>query len=284
MVATARRWAAAAAVSLVATTAGFWLAPAALAQALTLGATSTADDSGLLDTLLSQFEATTKIETRVLVMGTGAILKLGETGDIDVLMVHDRAAEDRFMLAGFGESRRDVMASRFVVVGPAADPAQIRVASTVEEALRRIAASRAIFVSRGDGSGTHMAELRLWRDADVDPSAGGAGDWYRETGAGMGATLNTAVALDAYAITEIATWKSFGIRGNMETLVASDDPRLINPYGVIVVNQQRHDHIEIEAARAFARWLTGPLGQAAIAAFEINGHRPFVPTAAGGGS
>lgn len=255
----------------------FAITTPAVAQLL-LGATTTTDNSGLLNYLLPRFSAATGVETRVVIQGSGAILRLAETGDIDVALVHDRAAEDRFMAAGFGAARHDLMESRFLLVGPRDDPAGIGGAPSLDAALQRIVAAGAGFISRGDESGTHTAELRLWRDAGLDPRTFDGG-WYRETGSGMGATLNIAVALGAYTLTESATWASFGYRADLTSLIGGDDPRLVNPYGVIAVDPGRHDDIEIEAARALVAWLVGPAGQAAIAAFEVGGEHPFRPTA-----
>ena len=263
---------------LLAALAIFAWVPSGAAQSLLLGVTSTTENSGLLGHLLPRFTQATGIEVRALVHGTGAILKLAETGDIDAALVHDRAAEDRFMAAGFGEHRRDVMKSRFLFVGPAHDPAGIRGLENPVAVMRRIALARAPFLSRGDDSGTPAAELRLWRDAGLAPQDDNPA-WYRETGSGMGATLNTGAALGAYMLADRPTWESFGNRAGLEALAAGADPRFANPYGVIVVDPVRHAHVAIDAARAFSAWLTGAAGQAAIAAFEIGGERMFVPTA-----
>ena len=252
------------------------LSGGAAAQALLLGATTSSKNSGLLDHILPRFSAATGIGVQTVVQGTGAILKLGETGDIDVLLIHDRVAEDRFMAAQFGESRDDVMESRFVLVGPRSDPAGVRGAPDPAAALARIAEAQALFASRGDASGTHAAELRLWQDVGLDPRDA-SGRWYRETGAGMGITLNIAAGLSAYVFTESATWANFGNRADLETLSAGSDPRLANPYGVLVVNPARHSHVRVNAARRFVAWLIGADGQAAIASFRVGGIQLFVP-------
>ena len=242
---------------------------------ITLAAGTTTVNSGLLDDILPKFTARTGIGVRVVASGTGALLRLGEQGDADAVLVHDPIAEERFVAAGFGVERRPVMHSDFVIVGPADDPAGVRGIDDAAAALRAIARAAAPFVSRGDDSGTHNAELRLWAAVGVDPS-GESGRWYLETGSGMGSTLNTVTAMGAYALTERGTWLSFGNRGDLAILVAGD-PRLDNPYSVIVVNPDRHPHLNVEGARAFADWLTSPEGQRAIAEFTVDGERPFKP-------
>jgi tungstate transport system substrate-binding protein len=241
-----------------------------------MGATTTTENSGFLDYILPKFTAGTGIEVRVIVQGTGAILSLGEAGDIDMMLVHSPRAEQQFIDAGFGELRRHVMSSQFLIVGPSGDPAAIRGSADPSIALRQIADAKAVYVSRGDDSGTHIAELGLWADVGLAPHEERT-DWFRETGAGMGATLNTAVALGAYALTESATWADFGNRGDLEILVSGSDPRLVNPYSVIVVNEQLHSHIQAAESRKFVEWLTGADGQRAISEFSISGEFPFQP-------
>ena len=238
---------------------------------ITLASTTSTANSGLFDSILPRFTASSGIAVRVVAVGTGAALKLGERGDVDVVLVHDRDAEDRFVAAGFGTARRDVMYNDFLIVGPTADLAAIGDMTNAPEALRRIATARAPFVSRGDDSGTHKAELRLW-------DAPQSGDWYREAGAGMGATLNTARAMAAYTLADRGTWLSFANRGDLVALVEGD-ARLFNPYGVILVNPARHPHIKAADAVAFIDWLTGPQGQTAIGAFTLAGERLFTPSA-----
>ena len=245
---------------------------------ITLASTTSTANSGLFDSILPLFTANSGIAVRVVAVGTGAALKLGERGDVDVVLVHARAAEERFVAAGFGVARRDVMYNDFVIVGPASDPAAIAGMASAPEALKRIAASRAPFVSRGDDSGTNKAELRLWDAAGgVQLSGGGAG-WYREAGAGMGATLNIARAMAAYTLADRGTWLSFANRGDLVALVEGD-PRLFNPYGVILVNPARHPHVKETDGMLFIDWLTGSKGQAAIGAFTINGKGLFIPSA-----
>ncbi len=244
---------------------------------ITLGSTTSTANSGLIDHLLPLFTARTGIAVRVVVVGSGAALRLGERGDADVLLVHDRAAEDDFIAQGFGTQRREVMYNDFIIVGPAADPAGIRGTREAPEALAALAKAGVPFISRGDSSGTHRAELRLWRAAGIDPRRG-AGDWYFETGSGMGATLNIAAATNAYALTDRGTWLAFENRGDL-VIAVEGDARLHNPYGVMLVNPARHPHVKRAEAMAFIDWLTGAEGQAAIAAFTIGGEQAFVPDA-----
>lgn len=247
---------------------------------ITLASTTSTENSGLFGHILPSFTEATGIAVRVIAVGTGAALKLGERGDADVVLVHARKAEDAFVAAGFGIDRRDVMANDYVIVGPAADPAGIRGTPEAADALARIAAAGVIFVSRGDDSGTHKAELGLWNKAAVDPKPA-SGQWYRETGAGMGETLNTTAGLDGYTLADRGTWASFENRGNLEILVEGDKA-LLNPYGVILVNPKRHPHVKVDLARAFMDWLTGPEGRAAIAGFTIDGQQLFFPAAPSG--
>ncbi len=243
--------------------------------------TTSTQNSGLLDAILPVFEAETGIDVRVVAVGTGQALKNAANGDGDVVLVHARAAEEKFVAAGFGIDRRDVMYNDFVLLGPGADPAGITGLRDAPAALRRIAAAKAPFVSRGDDSGTHRKELALWEEAGVDARAA-SGTWYRETGSGMGATLNTAVSMGAYVMSDRATWVSFRNRGDFAVLVEGD-PRLFNQYGVMLVNPARHSRVKVTQARAFIEWLTGPEGQAAIARYRINGEPLFHPNAGGGG-
>ena len=254
----------------------FLAAPALAAERfISLASTTSTENSGLFAHLLPKFTARTGIAVRVIAVGTGAALRLGERGDVDVVLVHARAAEDRFIAEGFGIERRDVMYNDFVIVGPSADPAGIMGGRDVIAALRRIARARAPFISRGDDSGTHKAEMRLWRAAGTDPRPG-SGRWYLEAGAGMGATLNIAVGRDAYVLADRATWLSFRNRGRL-AIVVEGDPRLHNPYGVMLVNPARHPHVKRDDGIAFIRWLTGGEGRAAIASFRTGGRQVFFP-------
>lgn len=243
--------------------------------------TTSTQNSGLYDHLLPQFEAETGVEVRVVAVGTGQAIKNARNGDGDVLLVHAKAAEEAFVAEGFGVSRQDVMYNDFVVVGPAADPAGVALdgapSNDVGDALAKIAAAEAVFASRGDDSGTHKAELRLWRAEALSPVSGG---WYRETGSGMGATLNAAVAMDAYALTDRATWTAFGNKGT-HRIVVEGDPQLFNQYGVILVHPERHPSVKAAAGQAFIDWLVSERGQAAIADYRLEGRQLFFPNAAG---
>jgi len=244
---------------------------------ITVASTTSTDNSGLFGHILPIFEQKTGIEVRVVALGTGQALDVARRGDADVVFVHDRAAEEQFVAEGHGVDRRDVMYNDFVLVGPASDPAKVAGGKDVATALCRIMDAQAAFVSRGDRSGTHAAELRLWQAAGVDIGAV-KGAWYRETGAGMGASLNTAAAMHAYLLSDRATWLAFRNRGDLMILVEGE-PRLFNQYGVILVNPERHPGVKQEQARAFMDWLVSPEGQAAIAGFKVDGEQLFFPDA-----
>jgi tungstate transport system substrate-binding protein len=242
-------------------------------DALVVASTTSTEQSGLFGWILPKFEQATGIKVRVVAVGTGQALDIGRRGDADVLLVHDRAAEDKFVAEGYGSYRKDVMYNDFVIVGPADDPATIRVSRTAAAAFKAIAMTRQSFVSRGDKSGTHAAELRLWKEAGVDPKTLAG---YKEAGSGMGPTLNMAAATGAYTLSDRATWYAFRNRQGLDRLF-SGDPVLFNPYGVIPVNPARHPHVKKEAAERFAQWLTSPAGQQAIAAFRTDGQQVFFP-------
>ena len=242
---------------------------------ITLASTTSTENSGLFAHLLPKFTARSGIAVRVIAVGTGAALRLGRRGDVDVVLVHARAAEDRFIADGFGIMRRDVMHNHFVVIGPTGDPAGIRGMIDAPAALARIAAALRPFVSRGDDSGTHMAEMRLWRAAGVKPRKG-SGVWYLEAGAGMGATLNIAAGRGAYVLADRATWLAFANRGRL-AIAVEGDARLHNPYGVMLVNPARHPHVKRNYGVAFIEWLTGPGGSKAIASFHLEGRQVFFP-------
>ncbi len=244
---------------------------------VTLASTTSTRDSGLYDWLLPKFTQATGIEVRVVAVGSGQALALGRKGDVDVLVVHDPEAEEKFVADGSGIERRPLMVNDFVIVGPKADPAGVRGLRDAPAALAKIAAAKAPFASRADSSGTHQKELRLWKAAGIEP-AQSSGAWYRETGSGMGATLNTAAGMGAYALADRATWDAFGNKGDLE-LVVEGDARLDNPYSVILVDPAKHPHVKADLARRFSDWLVSSEGQAAIAAFEKNGHALFRPTA-----
>lgn len=238
--------------------------------------TSTAN-SGLFDDILPKFTEKTGITVHVVAVGTGQAIKNAANGDGDVLMVHAKPAEEKFVADGFGVERFDVMYNDFVIVGPAADPAGLKDASNVTDAMQKIAAAEAPFASRGDDSGTHKKEQALWKDAGIDVESA-SGQWYRETGSGMGATLNTAVGMGAYALTDRGTWISFKNRGDLE-IVYEGDENLFNQYGVILVNPEKHGHVKAEEGQAFIDWILGEEGQAAIASYVLDGQQLFFPNA-----
>ncbi len=244
---------------------------------ITVASTTSTEQSGLFGHILPAFTRETGIAVRVVALGTGQALDVGRRGDADVVLVHDRAAEERFVAEGFGGPRRPVMFNDFVIIGPAADPAGINGLRDGVEALRRIAAARSPFISRGDRSGTHAAELRLWQEAGIDP-ASGRGAWYREVGQGMGPALNTAAAQNAYILADRGTWLSFRNRQELR-IVTEGDERLFNQYGVMLVSPQRHPHVKAEAGQRFIDWLVSPAGQAAIAGYRIGGEQLFFPNA-----
>ncbi len=247
-------------------------------RSITVASTTSTEQSGLFGHILPLFTRDTGIAVRVVALGTGQALDVGRRGDADVVFVHDRVAEERFVAEGSGGPRRHVMYNDFVVAGPAADPAGVRGERNAAGALRRIAAAGAPFVSRGDRSGTHAAELRLWEAAGVDPGAAGRGRWYREVGQGMGPALNTAAAMNAYVLADRGTWLAFRNRQDLGILVEGD-PRLFNQYGVMAVNPERHPHVKAADARRFVEWLVSPAGQEAIGGYRINGERLFFPNA-----
>jgi tungstate transport system substrate-binding protein len=269
----------------------FLAAVAAVALALPFGAgTSRADEkfivvqsttsteqSGLFGHILPLFEGKTGIDVRVVAVGTGQAIKNARNGDGDVLFVHSKPDEKKFVADGFGVKRFDVMYNDFVVVGPTSDPAGVAGTSDVAAALKKIAEAEAPFVSRGDDSGTHKAELKLWQAAGVDPKAA-SGTWYRETGSGMGPTLNTAAGMGAYALTDRGTWLSFQNPGELEIAVEGD-AKLFNQYGVILVSPEKHPNVKADLGQQFVDWIVSPEGQQAIASYKINGQQLFFPNA-----
>jgi tungstate transport system substrate-binding protein len=240
---------------------------------ITMASTTSTEQSGLFGDLLPQIKKATKVEVRVVAVGTGQALDLARRGDADIVLVHDQAAEEKFVDEGFGVKRFPVMYNDFVVVGPKSDPANAK-GSDVVTALRKIAAAQAPFVSRADKSGTHAAEMRYWMAAAIEPR----GAWYRETGSGMGPTLNTAAAMNAYALTDRGTWLSFKNRADLVILVEGD-ARLFNQYGVMLVNPAKHPHVKKDAAKKVLDYLVSPAGQAAIADYRIDGEQLFFPNA-----
>ncbi len=244
---------------------------------LFLGVTTSTENSGLLAHLLQAFEADHGIEVRAVTAGSGAVLNLAARGDVDLVLVHAPEDEETFVDAGYGVDRRPVMRNRFVIVGPADDPAGVASQTTAAGALSAIAGEQALFLSRGDESGTHKAELRLWHAAGVDPAGEDGAAWYRESGSGQGATLNIAANTGAYALTDDATWATFGNPGGLRTLFTSDEPALTNIYSVIRVDPERHPGVNAEGALRLADWLTSREGQAAIGSFKVDGRPLFEP-------
>jgi tungstate transport system substrate-binding protein len=227
--------------------------------------------------LLPAFERKTGIQVRVVALGTGQSLDIGKRGDADVVFVHAKPLEEKFVAEGFGVQRFEVMYNDFVLVGPESDPARIAGSKDAVVALQKIKAAQAPFASRGDKSGTHFAELELWKAAGID-IAKDKGPWYRDTGSGMGPTLNTAAGMNAYALTDRGTWLSFKNRGELGILVEGDQ-RLFNQYGVILVNPARHPHVKKEMGQAFIDWVISAEGQKAIAEYKIGGEQLFFPNA-----
>ncbi|MFP4262902.1 MAG: substrate-binding domain-containing protein [Halomonas sp.] len=241
---------------------------------ITLASTTSTDNAGLFDAILPQFTEATGIEVRVLAVGTGQAFEIARRGDADGLLVHDTEGEKRFIEEGHGSKRADVMVNDYVLVGPGDDPAGINGAETVAEAMRRIAEAKAPFASRGDDSGTHRAELRLWEAAGVEP--GGA--WYRDLGSGMGPTLNTAAGMDAYAMSDRATWVAFENPQDLELLFEGDEA-LFNQYGSVLISEARHPHLKHDLAEQWHRWLLSDEGQQAIADFTVKDEALFFPNA-----
>ncbi len=244
---------------------------------IVVASTTSTQNSGLFDYILPIFEADTGIKVHVVAVGTGQAIRLARRGDADVLFVHHKPSELKFVADGFGVKRFDVMYNDFVIIGPGNDPAGIRGMRDAAAAFARIAKAKALFASRGDDSGTNKAELALWKAAGIDVSAA-SGRWYRETGSGMGATLNTASGLDAYTLSDRATWLNFHNRGRLEILVEGD-PRLFNQYGVTLVNPKKFPHVRAAEGQAFIDWLLSKKGQATIAAYRVNGQQLFFPNA-----
>ena len=242
---------------------------------ITVASTTSTQNSGLFEWLLPQFTAESGIEVQVVAVGTGQAIRIATNGDADLLLVHHEASERKFVADGLGLERHPIMHNDFVLVGPGADPAGIGGMSDIATALRRIGEGEQVFVSRGDDSGTHKKELELWSASGFDPQPA-SGSWYRESGSGMGATLNTASAMNGYTLSDRASWVSFGNKGDFEILVEGD-PRLHNPYAAIVVNPKKHPHVKVKEAQAFVDWLISAQGQAAIAAFRVDGQQLFFP-------
>jgi tungstate transport system substrate-binding protein len=241
---------------------------------LRMSSTTSTDNSGLFEVLLPPFEKQYGIKVDVIAVGTGKALKLGENGDVDVVFVHARAAEDKFVADGYGVNRRDVMHNDFILVGPASDPAKVQGASSAADALGRIAETKALFISRGDDSGTHKKELSIWAAAGVKPGGG----WYSEAGQGMGAVLQIADEKRAYALTDRGTYIAYGEKIDL-MVVSEGDPMLFNPYGIIAVNPVKHPHVNYQGAMAFIGFVTSREGQKIIADFRVHGKQLFHPDA-----
>lgn len=247
--------------------------PVSAQEFITVASTTSTETSGLFGHILPIFRQETGIEVRVVAQGTGQALETGRRGDADVVFVHARAQEEKFVAEGYGVQRFDVMYNDFVIVGPLEDPAKVRAATDAATAMSAIARASAPFASRGDDSGTYSAEKALWTSAGIEP----AGKWYLSTGSGMGATLNTAAQVPAYALTDRGTWLSFRNRGPLD-IVFEGDPVLFNPYGIILVSPEKHAHVKAEQGQKLIDWITSDAGQAAIAGFTLGGEQLFFPS------
>lgn len=241
-----------------------------------LQSTTSTQNSGLLNYILPIFTKKTGIDVRVVAVGTGQALKNAQNGDGDVLMVHAKAAEEKFVAEGYGVERHELMYNDFVIIGPNSDPAKIAGSNDASASLKKIAETASHFASRGDDSGTHKKELALWKVAGIDVKS--ANGWYRETGSGMGSTLNIAAGMNAYVMSDRATWISFKNKADLKILVEGDKS-LFNQYSVILVNPEKHKNVKVELAQQFISWVLGPEGQAAIKSFKVNGEQLFTPNA-----
>jgi tungstate transport system substrate-binding protein len=270
---------------LIAVAASVVFATTAFAQdkSIVVSSTTSTQDSGLFGYILPLFKAKTGIDVKVISQGTGQALDTGRRGDSDVVFVHARPQEEKFVADGFGERRYAVMYNDFILVGPKRDPAGIKGSKDIAAALKAVKDKAADFISRGDKSGTHSAELALWKVAGIDIAGPDKGPWYKEIGQGMGAALNTASASNAYVLTDRGTWLSFKNRGDLQVAVEGDK-RLFNQYGVMLVNPAKHSHVKKEFGQQFIDWLVSPEGQKAIADYKINGERLFYPNAADPGA
>ena len=246
-------------------------------KSIVVASTTSTQDSGLFGYILPLFQAKTGIAVKVVAQGTGQALETARRGDADVVFVHARTQEEKFVADGFGVKRFDVMYNDFALIGPKSDPASVNGGRDVVAALKAINAKAAPFVSRGDKSGTHTAELALWKAAELDPAAAKPA-WYREIGQGMGAALNTAGAMGAYVLADRGTWLGFKAKGDL-TIIVEGDGRLFNPYGVILVNSVRHPTVKADLGQTFIDWILSTEGQAAIAGFQIDGKQLFFPSA-----
>ena len=243
---------------------------------IVVASTTSTENSGLYNFVLPHFSEQTGIQVRIVAVGTGQALHIAQNGDADVLLVHHRPSEDKFISQGYGVTRYDLMYNDYILVGPRDDPASVLSATNVIGAVQRIAQNKSLFISRGDESGTHKKELELWKQSGIDATRVGA-HWYHETGRGMGGTLNMASALDAYTLSDRATWLKFGNKGKLEILFQSDPP-LYNPYGIILVNPEIHPHIKSHDGQTFIDWMLSETGQTLIASYRILGQQAFFPT------
>jgi tungstate transport system substrate-binding protein len=257
----------------------FLFSASAMAQdkSIVVASTTSTEDSGLFGYLLPLFKAKTGIEVKVVAQGTGQALDTARRGDADVVFVHAKSAEEKFLAEGFGVKRYPVMYNDFVLIGPKSDPAGIKGSTDIVAALKTLKSKGNDFISRGDGSGTHIAELALWKAAGIDIAAE-KGPWYKEIGQGMGAALNTAAAADAYVLSDRGTWLSFKNKGDL-AIAVEGDKRLFNQYGVMLVNPQKHPTVKAALGQRFIDWLISPEGQHAIAGYKINGEQLFYPNA-----
>jgi tungstate transport system substrate-binding protein len=254
-----------------------WTPAVAQDKSIVVASTTSTQDSGLFGHILPLFKAKTGIDVKVVAQGTGQALDTGKRGDADVVFVHAKAQEEKFVAEGFGVKRYDVMYNDFVVIGPKSDPAKVKGGKDVLVAFKAIAEKGSPFVSRGDKSGTHSAELNLWKKTGLDP-AGTKPAWYREIGQGMGAALNTAGSMGAYVLSDRGTWLSFKNKGDLE-IVVEGDRQLFNQYGIILVNPAKHAHVKKELGQQLIDWIVSPEGQNAIKSYTINGQQLFFPNA-----
>ena len=253
-------------------------APTSWAQRfITVASTTSTEQSGLFKHMLPAFQKKTGIEVRVVALGTGQALDMARRGDADVVFVHAKSAEEKFIAEGYGVKRTPVMYNDFVLVGPKSDPAKVAGGKDILDALKKLKAGGAPFVSRGDRSGTHMAEIALWKRAGIEIDKE-KGPWYRDTGQGMGPALNTAFSMNAYILTDRGSWISFKNRGDL-TIVVEGDKQLFNQYGVILVNPEKHAPVKKEMGQAFIDWVISPEGQKNIADYKIGGEQLFFPNA-----
>lgn len=251
-------------------------APADAQKSIVVSSTTSTEQSGLFGHILPPFEKKTGIQVKVVAVGTGQALDIGRRGDADVVFVHDQVAEDKFVLEGFADKRIDVMYNDFVLIGPKSDPAKVATSKDIQMAMKKIADSKSTFVSRGDKSGTHAAELRYWKGADVAVSANLP--WYKETGSGMGPALNTASGMSAYILSDRATWLTFRNRGDL-TILVQGDPKLFNQYGVMLVSSAKHPNVKKAEGQIFVDWITSKEGQETIASYRIGSEQLFFPNA-----